>query len=139
MTSRRPPPDDGGLRAALSRAASVQEHARRFSRKNPDGLLLPTPKAVPSPEHYHVVYTIPKEELRIPHFRITFRTTREAYQHVFDLAQQAEPNVEYYEDGQVGLEMRMRQRSGLWWVILEVAPCIAQGCQTLGGRSTESP
>lgn len=126
---------DGHLRAAMRRAFFEQRKQHR--QVGPDGLWTPTgttlSKAAPSPEHYHVLYHVPKDDRTIPDFSRVYRTAREAYQKIFDMAQQAEPNVEYYdENGTIGIETRLHGRSDLWWVILEVAACIRSGCRRVG-------
>lgn len=91
------------------------------------GLLVPS--SYVSPEHYHVVYNIPKDNLSVPRFYEVHIEAKDAYQTIFDLAQQGNQNaVEYYDDGTIGLEMRMKGRADLWWVILEVAACIKRAC-----------
>lgn len=90
-----------------------------------DGLILP--QAQPSSEHYHVIYHV-KDDVSVPDFKRVYVSSREAYEYVHDMAQPAEPNVEWYEDGRVGFETRLHGRADLWWVVLEVAACIRSEC-----------
>lgn len=96
-------------------------------RLDDNGLIVPA-GAQPSPEHYHLVYNVPKEGVSIPHYADVYVTSREAYGKIWEIAQQAEPNVEYSDDGRVGLETRLHGRADLWWVVLEVAACIRSAC-----------
>jgi hypothetical protein len=114
------------LRAALKRA-SIRQSAQQRSlmRSSGDGLILP--RAQPSPEHYHVIYHV-KNDVSVPDFRRVYISSREVYEYIHDLAQQAEPNVEWYEDGKVGFETRLHGRADLWWVVLEAAACIRNEC-----------
>jgi hypothetical protein len=124
-----PPPDDGQLRAAMRKAFLKNAQQRRTLREtNDSGLIIPATKAAPSPEHYHIVYHVPKDEIAIPNYREVFISSREAYQKIHDMAKQAEPRVEWYDDGQVGLETRLHGRADLWWIVLEVAACIRSKC-----------
>lgn len=118
---------DAQLRWAAKQALLRQQQLRRFSEPNEDGLILP--RATPSPEHYHIVYNVPKENLSIPHMTKLYVSSRDAYQAIYDLGQQAEPNTEYYDEtGQIGIETRLHGRADLWWIVLEVAACIRSSC-----------
>ena len=128
-----PDQHDAQLRAALRRAAFEQRKVFRSMSETSDGLLIPTtahtPKAAPSPEHYHIIYNVPKDGLSIPDMNRVYVTSKEAYQKIWDTAQQAEPNVEYYdENGTIGIETRLHGRADLWWIVLEVAACIRSKC-----------
>lgn len=92
-----------------------------------DGKLV-VPHAVPSPEHYHLIYTVPKIEQTFPSFDTRFHSSREAYEQIKKLADRAEPNVEYYDEGPVGMEVRLRGRTDAWWVLFDVAACLRSGC-----------
>jgi hypothetical protein len=121
---------DAQLRRAMQIAALLQKQEAR--RIDPDtGLSLPR-QWVPSPEHYHLIYHVPKDSVSVPDFKRRFEKSKPAYQAIFDMAQQAEPNVEYYDDGTIGMEMRMHGRAGLTWVVMEVGACMRNGC---GGKT----
>jgi hypothetical protein len=128
-----PSPNDGQLRIALKHAAAKQAAQRRQFLRSEDGLL--TPQAQPSPEHYHLIYHV-KNDVSVPDFKRVFLSSREAYQKIYEMAQQAEPRVEWYEDGRVGFETRLHGRADLWWVILEVAACIRSTCKKTLERNT---
>lgn len=119
--------NDQQLRRAMAMAALSGARQRATRRIDPDtGLIHINPTI--SPEHYHIVYNIPKENLSIPRFSERFDIIKPAYQAIFDLAKEAEPNVEYYNDGTIGLEMRMKGRTGTMWVVLEVGVCLRANC-----------
>lgn len=80
-------------------------------------------------EHYHVVYHVPAENISIPYFREVFDTVRDAYLKIADLGQRAEPQVEWYEDGEVGFETSIPGRLGRYWVVVEAMGCIRRQCQ----------
>lgn len=124
MTSR----EDAEVRAALVRAANFQRRQFKLLQSlSPKG---PAPRiqAEPSPEHYHLIYNVPKDGISIPHFQELYVTSREGYQKIHEMAREAEPNVEWYEDGQVGFETRLHGRTDQWWIVLEVAACIRSTC-----------
>lgn len=118
--------DNAGIRYALRQAALRNRKRLRTEAVTPEGLIVP--HAQVSPEHYHLVYNVPRDELSVPDFSTVYVESKEAYQKMFELGQEAEPNVEWYEDGKVGLEMRLKGRADLWWIILEVAACIKSQC-----------
>lgn len=117
---------DAQLRAAMKRSMMLNHAATRRLAVSEGGLI--TPQAQASPEHYHLLYTVPKLNLQIPSFASLYVTSREAYEKIQELAQEAEPNVEYYDEGPVGMEMRLHDRIQLWWVVIEVAACIKSAC-----------
>lgn len=117
--------DDPSLRWALKQAA-LRNHRYRRLEGTGDGLLVP--RAQPSPEHYHVVYNIPSDNISIPHYTDVYVSAREAYQKLFEMGKAAEPRCEFYEDGKVGIETRLYGRADLWWIVLEVAACIRSAC-----------
>lgn len=119
---------DAQLRAAMKRSMMLQRAATRRLTVSDGGLI--TPQAQPSPEHYHLVYMVPKMNLQIPSFASLYVTSREAYEKIQQLAQEAEPNVEYYDEGPVGMEMRLYDSAQKHWVIIEVAACIKPRCTT---------
>jgi hypothetical protein len=85
------------------------------------------PDPEPSPEHYHIIYHVPKEGLSLPRWNTSYVTLKEAREYIFDLGLKAEPRAEFYENGQVGIETPMHGREGLFWIVLEVAACIRSG------------
>lgn len=85
-------------------------------------------RAEPSPEHYHLIYNVPKDNISIPHWAKAYITSKEGYEEVYRLGKAAEPNVEWYDDGTVGLETRLHGRADLWWIVVEVAACVRSGC-----------
>lgn len=129
--------DDAQLRWALKQAALRNRQLRRLEGgAREDGLILP--KAMPSPEHYHIVYNVPKENISVPHWAKVYVDAKEAYQQVYDLGKQAEPNTEWYgDDGVVGIETRLHGRTDLWWVVLEVAACIRSSCLSTVAREQQ--
>ena len=134
-----PTDQDVAVRWALRQARLRNQKWRRLDggaeQVGGDGLIVPA--AQPSPEHYHVVYNIPKENLSIPYFADVYITAREAYQKIYDLGIRAEPNAEFYDDGTIGLETRLHSRADLWWIILEVAACIKGGCLSRVNREQQ--
>lgn len=127
MNLSSPPPDDAGLKWALRQAAlRNRQWTRLEGGAGSDGLIVP--QAKPSPEHYHLVYNIPKDNVSIPHFADVYVTAREAYEKIYQLGMAAQPNAEFYDDGLVGIETRLHGRADLWWIILEVAACIKAQC-----------
>lgn len=122
--------NDAALRYALRRAAIEQRKIFRQLETRPDGLVIPTTTwTMPSPEHYHLVYHVPKTGTSTPDFARIYIDSKDAYRQIWEYAQQAEPNVEYGDDGQIGMEMRLHGRADLWWVVLEVAACIRSACE----------
>jgi hypothetical protein len=115
-------------KAIQSNRASRRKHKRlgTFDGRTASGIVVPDPE--PSPEHFHAIYNIPAEGLSLPHWRQVYLNRHEAREAIAEIARQGEPNVEWYEDGQVGVEMRMPDRTGLFWIILEIAACIRSQC-----------
>lgn len=130
---------DDQLRWALKQAALRNAQQRRLGDvagvEGPAGLLLP--RAQPSPEHYHLVYNVPKDEISVPNFSKVYITSKEAYQEVFDLGMRAQPNAEFYENGTVGMETRLHGRADLWWIVVEVAACIKTQCLSTVAREQQ--
>lgn len=79
------------------------------------------------PDHYHIIYSI--RNVSIPWYKIAYRTMKEAFTEVKRLGDASEPNTEWYDDGRVAVEKRIRGRTGLYWVELEVAGCIRNRCR----------
>jgi hypothetical protein len=98
----------------------------RYESTTASGIIVPDPE--PSPEHFHVIYVIPKEGIAIPHWADVFLSRQQAREKLQEIGLSGEPNVEWYEDGRVGVEMRLRDRTDLYWVILEVAACVRGAC-----------
>jgi hypothetical protein len=121
-----PSDQDVAVRWALRQARLRNQQWRRLGDgATEDGLIVP--RAMPSPEHYHLVYNVPKDELSIPHFADVYITAREAYQKIYDMGNRAK-FAEFYDDGTIGLETRLHGRADLWWIIVEVAACIKANC-----------
>lgn len=119
--------DDAQLRWALKQAALRNRKWKRLEGgTGEDGLILP--QAMPSPEHYHIVYNVPSENISVPHFADVYVEAKEAYEKIFVLGKEAEPRAEFYDEGLVGIETRLHGRTDLWWVVLEVAACIKASC-----------
>lgn len=126
-----PPKDPNApLRLAAQRAARRNRAIQSSLDKHDlDGALrIIAAQNNASAQHWHVIYHVPAENVSIPHFRIGFSTQRDALQYIKSLGDQSEPRTEWYDDGKVGIETAMPGRSGLWWILLEVAGCVAQGC-----------
>ncbi len=98
----------------------------RFDGVTASGIIVPDP--LPSQLHYHVIYHVPAEGVSIPHWKMCFLTPNAVREHIAELGQKAEPNTEWYEDGQVGIETSLHGRTGLWWVILQAAGCDRSTC-----------
>lgn len=86
-------------------------------------------RPTPTPEHFHIIYHVPSENLAIPHYGDLFATQREVYERMHEMGLESEPNTEWYEEGLVGIETTLHNRTGLWWVILEAARCIRSQCR----------
>lgn len=117
-------PPDRQLRQAIREARRANQEYRQQANTG-DGLYIP--RAIPSPEHYHIIYHVPKDSISIPNYREVFVCSRDAYARLQDTALQAK-HVEYYENGQIGVETPIHGRTGLWWIRLEVAACIRSTC-----------
>jgi len=83
----------------------------------------------PTPEHYHILYHVPSENVVIPHYGEVFATQREVYLRMQEMGLASEPNTEWYDEGLVGIETTLHGRSGLWWLILEPARCVRSQCR----------
>jgi hypothetical protein len=120
-------------RAALAaRERSRVLRATMEARSENDGALqkLARPFRRPTPEHYHIIYHVPSENLAIPYYKQVFATQREVYERLQEMALESEPNTEWYEEGLVGIETTLHGRAGLWWLLLEPACCIRSACRT---------
>jgi hypothetical protein len=125
--------DDQSLQRQGKLAIARNRKARRSQKKlgtwdgrTASGIIVPDPE--PSPEHYHIIYHVPKEGLSLPRWNTLYVTLKEAREYIFDLGLKAEPRAEFYENGQVGIETPMHGREGLFWIVLEVAACIRPAC-----------
>jgi hypothetical protein len=117
------------LRRAAGRNRQVRREVKKagvFDHRTASGIIIPDPE--PSPEHYHHIYSIPGDGISMPRWAVAYLDVTDARKAMQEIAQQAEPNVEWYEDGRIGLEMAMAERTGLFWVILEVAACVRSTC-----------
>ena len=112
----------------MRQAALRNRQWKRLEGEAGEDTGLIVPRAQASPEHYHLVYNAPKENVSIPDFGTVYVTAREAYQKVYDLGMRAQPNAEFYDEGLVGFETRMAGRADLWWIVVEVAACIKARC-----------
>lgn len=131
--------DDKSLRAQGQQAIQRNRKTRRalkrqgsWDGRTASGIIVPDPE--PSPEHYHIIYHVPKDSISLPHWAQVFVTLQQAREYVQDLGRKSEPNTEWYENGQVGIETTMHGREGLWWINLEVAACVRAPCLTLVKR-----
>jgi hypothetical protein len=125
--------DDQSLQRQGKLAIARNRKARRAQKKlgswdgrTASGIIVPDPE--PSPEHYHIIYHVPKEGLSLPRWNTLYVTLKEAREYIFDLGLKAEPRAEFYENGQVGIETPMHGREGLFWIVLEVAACMRSAC-----------
>jgi hypothetical protein len=112
-----------------TKALATREKNRRIRRlegKRGPGVY---PRPVRTPEHFHIAYHLPSDNIVIPYFAEVFATQKDAYSRVKDLGDEAEPETEWYENGLVGIETPIHGRSGLWWVVLEVTRCVRSGCR----------
>ena len=82
-----------------------------------------------TPEHFHISYHVPADNIVIPYYPEIYVTAREAYVRVHAMGQEAEPQTEWYENGLVGIETSLNGRSGHWWIVLEVTRCVRSGCR----------
>lgn len=121
------------LQKQMKRASRQNRESRRkvtkaglFDHRTASGIIVPDPE--PSPEHYHIIYHVPKEGLSIPHWQTPYIEAHDAWEEMKRVGQLSEPNTEWYEDGQVGIETTMHDRTGLFWVILQAAACIRSTC-----------
>lgn len=123
-------PNEGLRRAAL--AARERSRVLRESMGNPSALAgLVKARRPPTPEHFHLIYHVPSENLAIPYYSEIFATAREAYERMHQMGLESEPNTEWYDEGMVGIETRVHSRAGLWWILLEPARCIRSACRPL--------
>jgi hypothetical protein len=82
-----------------------------------------------TPEHYHIIYHVPRENIAIPYYKEPFATQHDVYKRMQEMGLDSEPNTEWYEEGLVGIESTLHGRSGLWWIILEPARCVRSACR----------
>lgn len=92
--------------------------------------LLKQPRPRNTPEHYHIIYHVPSENLAIPYYKEVFASQQEVYTRLQEKGLESEPNTEWYEEGLVGIETTIHGRTGLWWILLEPARCIRSACRS---------
>jgi hypothetical protein len=86
-------------------------------------------KPAPTPEHYHILYNVPKADVAIPHWAELFTDLKDLYIRMKEMGDASEPNTEWYDDGRVGIETTLHGRTGLWWIVLEPARCVRTQCR----------
>jgi len=122
--------DERAQNQVLRTAALTQRARNRAERRAGSGADRPRKlRLPPTPEHFHIAYHVPAENIVIPYFREVFETQREAYLRVQAMGTEAEPQTEWYENGLVGIETTLHGRSGIWWVVLEVTKCVRPDCR----------
>lgn len=77
-----------------------------------------------SPEHYHIGYQIKGEQDIVLDWKEVYTRQRDAYRRVKEIGDEGEPNTEWYDNGQVMTEMKLRGHPQTFRVILTVLPCI---------------
>lgn len=130
MNTEEQTQNDGLRRAAL--AARERSRALRNmmgARASNESLLRGIGRPRNAPEHYHIIYHVPSENLAIPYYKEPFATQHDVYERMQEMGLDSEPNTEWYEEGLVGIETTLHGRSGLWWIILEPARCIRSACR----------
>jgi len=118
--------DDREVRRAIRRAIKANRELMRRPIAQADPNQIIKPRAIPSPEHYHIIYH--SGGASIPHLAEVFADAKSVYIRLGDVAERAAPNSEYYDDGSVGVETTLAGRTGLHWVRLEPVGCIRAGC-----------
>lgn len=124
--------DDKAQSDALRRAALAARERSRILRETMGNRtlagLVPN-RRPPTPEHYHLIYHVPSENLAIPYYAEVFATAREAYERMHQMGLESEPNTEWYDEGLIGIETTVHGRTGLWWLLIEPARCIRSACR----------
>lgn len=129
--------NDALRRAALAaRERSRVLRATMEARSQHEGFkgLLKFPRSQNTPEHYHIIYHVPSENLAIPYFQEIFATQHDVYERMQQMGLESEPNTEWYEEGLIGIETTLHGRTGLWWMLLEPARCIRSACRQFMSR-----
>lgn len=122
--------NDDLRRAALAaRERSRAVRAMMESRSVNEKMLRGFGRPKNTPEHYHIIYHVPSENLAIPYYTEIFATQHEVYTRMQQRGLESEPNTEWYEEGLVGIESTLHGRAGLWWLLLEPARCIRSACR----------
>jgi hypothetical protein len=81
------------------------------------------PEGATTSEHYHLLFTLPKLEVTVPDYGRLYASQRLAFLALKELGEQAEPRVEWFDDGHIRFETRVHGMTGLHWMIGEVALC----------------
>jgi len=111
------------IKAAGRQALKRRRRLRELQRSE---VIAPQPLL---PEHYHLVYCHPKSGTISTDWDTRYDSQLGAFRSLKALAERAEPNVEYYEDGQVGFETRVHGMLGQHWMIAAVGLCTRQTCR----------
>jgi hypothetical protein len=120
-----------------SAALAVRERNRAYRRQygregKPAGV---HPRPARTPEHYHIAYHVPADNIVIPYFQEVFETSHAVYARLKEMGQEAEPRTEWYDNGLVGIETTLAGRSGSWWVVLEACRCVRSSCRPFLSKS----
>jgi hypothetical protein len=110
----------------IKKAGQAALKRRRMMRELNRSEIL-APQSLPL-EHYHLIYAHPKSEVITANYEQRFDTSTAAFAALKDLGLKAEPNVEWYEDGQIGFETRVHGMLGLHWMIAAVGICKRANC-----------
>jgi hypothetical protein len=116
------PPTSDNIRAAGKAALRRRKKLKEIQRTDTPVIL------APPAEHYHLIYTHPETGTVSPDFLTIYDDQKLAFTAIRRIADKAEPNVEYYEDGQVGFETTVHGRSGLFWMLVGVGVCSRARC-----------
>lgn len=108
----------------LKRATENIDARERLATRG--GPLPASIRAIPSPEHYHIVYEY--DGNIVPHFAVRYARQRDAYLEVKRMGDESEPNTTWGDDGRVQIETRLHDRTGLFRVTLRIAACVATRC-----------
>lgn len=74
-------------------------------------------------EHYHLLYSVPKLEAVVPDYERRYPSQRLAFLALKEIGEQAEPRVEWFDDGHIEFESRVHGMTGLHWMTAEIALC----------------
>jgi hypothetical protein len=88
------------------------------------------PADATSSEHYHLLYTVPKLEAVVPDYERRYPSQRLAFLALKEIGDQAEPRVEWFDDGHIEFESRVHGMTGLHWMTAEIALCKRLICST---------
>lgn len=109
------------------RAAGKAALQRRRMLKEIHHAEVVAPRPLP-PEHYHLVYFHTRSDTISTDWETRYDRQRDAFGALQALATKAEPNVEYYEDGQIGFETRLHGMLGQHWMVAAVGMCTRRNC-----------